>query len=249
MAKKTLTFGQSKPAASLGGNFGQSKPVASLGTKPKATNAFGAAMPQAGSPLMGAVSMLRDAPAAPAAPAANAGFDPLQDTTYLDTEARLRKARADTLSGVETAGKRDALDLKAAKDMLDETKGKTRTSTTRSANKQGLFYSGILGERLGDIDIDFGRRAAGLDTQFNDAEEARAKQTSEANSAFDSGIADAYKEALARYIEGAGNKPVDLPPETRFALNQADAKPVAAPSMAFNDAMRRQLQAWKGVKV
>jgi hypothetical protein len=148
------------------------------------------------------------APAAPAAPrdyAAEAAANPdvWKDSTYNTALANLLNQKVQGESQIETAGRRAVQDRDQNLGLLAEGRGKAKTQTTQSANNRGLFYSGILGKQLGDVDTDYGRREGDVNQSFTRGEEERATSRSSLLSGFDQAQREAAAQAVDRWVAAA----------------------------------------------
>lgn len=150
------------------------------------------------------------APPAPGVPAprdfareAAENPDVWKDSTYNTALANLLNQKTQGEAQLETAGRRAVQDRDQNLGLLKEGRGKARTQTTQSANSRGLFYSGILGKQLGDVDTDFGRREGDVNQSFTRGEEERAGSRSALLSGFDQASRDAQTQAVDRWIAQA----------------------------------------------
>lgn len=145
MARKKTLVGQLN-TRQVGAITGQAKPPAGFAA------AFGAA----------------PAPAAPTAPSV---FAP--DAQYLaEAGQRLQDRQAKT-NELNANTQTDSQDTAEAIRRLLQSRGEVETSTKQTANKQGLFYSGQLGKRLGDVAADFTRRQSDAQLALDRREAAR----------------------------------------------------------------------------
>lgn len=125
------------------------------------------------------------APGAPAAAGATGGggaagsggaqaatFTP--DAAYNAAVARLQFNATNSVADIDREqGFADSA-LATAKGRLAAERPKVEQSTREGANQQGLFYSGQLGKRLGDVATDFNQREADLQTEYQNASQSRA---------------------------------------------------------------------------
>lgn len=148
------------------------------------------------------------APTPLAAPAPAGGPDPAafeaeKDSAYNNAIASLLAGKSQGEQMIASNARRASEDRSKNLGLLGEGRSKTKTAETQSANKSGLFYSGILGKRLGDVDTDYGRRENDVNTAFARDEEGRAAQLAALTQSFASGQRDAYQGAWERYINAA----------------------------------------------
>lgn len=104
------------------------------------------------------------APAAPAAPGAApatpgaASGDPMakyKDSSYFSAIAQNIAKRTGGLAGLQESDSRLKADNATALQRLARNYAGQRQNLTEGANKSGLFYSGILGKRLGDAETNY----------------------------------------------------------------------------------------------
>lgn len=141
---------------------------------------------------------------APTAP----GKDPSTDSSWQDsgfnsTIANLLSQRDQGRSALVAAGRRAAEDRDRNTSLIGEGRAKAKTATTQSANKSGLFYSGTLGKNLGDVDTDYDRRTTDTNTAYTRGEEDRAAASAGLDSAFNQAQQAAAQQAIDRWIKGA----------------------------------------------
>lgn len=132
-----------------------------------------------------------------------------QDSAWSNAVADILKSRSEGTAAIDTAGRRAAEDKDRSLGLLGEAKGNALKSTTRGANRQGLFYSGILGSRLGDVEQDYGRRNTDVLSAFQRGEEDRASARTGLTSSLDEAERRARDEAVNRAMNRAGTAPVD----------------------------------------
>lgn len=95
-------------------------------------------------------------PGAPAAPAAPE--DPMakyKDSTYFSAVAQNIAKRTNSLAGLQEGDSRLKQDTATSLERLARNYAGQRQNLTEGANKSGLFYSGILGKRLGDAEVGY----------------------------------------------------------------------------------------------
>jgi hypothetical protein len=135
-----------------------------------------------------------------------------QDSAWSNAVADILKSRSEGTAAIDTAGRRAAEDKDRNLGLLGEAKGNALKSTTRGANRQGLFYSGILGSRLGDVEQDYGRRNTDVLSAFQRGEEDRASARTSLTSTLDDAEKRAREEAIARALGRASGAPVNEDP-------------------------------------
>lgn len=115
--------------------------------------------------------------AAPAAPAQRPtpGY---QDSTYLGSVQGLMDQINRQRTGITTQGERDDADFQTALTRLGEQRAQSLAGANVSANKSGLFYSGILGKARGDINH-------GYDQQTDDQTTAHDRNLSDRRAALE----------------------------------------------------------------
>lgn len=156
----------------------------------------------------------------PAAPVAKTAKDYLANpSTYRDSDwstamANLLNADQTGRSNLDTADRRAKGDRDENVSLLAEGKGKSRNATTQNANNQGLFYSGILGKRLGDVDTDYGRRTADVNKAFTQGTQDRATAHTNLGSTYAQGQTAATNQAIQRALARDAVAPVAEAPSS-----------------------------------
>jgi hypothetical protein len=111
--------------------------------------------------------------AAPGAPArTQAQFAP--DAQYLAEAAQRQFGRTTSLDQLTAEDDAQRNQTQEAIRRLMEDATTQRQSTTEGAAKQGLFYSGQLGKRLGDLESQLARQRADVQSQYDNGARARA---------------------------------------------------------------------------
>lgn len=112
------------------------------------------------------------ATAAPVAPARSpAVFTP--DASYIAEAAQQQFNRTNSVNQLNQQSEAERTNLQEAIRRIGEDAVGQRQATREGANKQGLFYSGQLGKRLGDLESAIARQRADLQTRFDQSEVAR----------------------------------------------------------------------------
>lgn len=110
--------------------------------------------------------------AAPVAPARTAAqFTP--DAQYIAEAAQQQFNRTNSVNQLNAQSESERSNLAEAIRRLTEDAVGQRQGVREGANKQGLFYSGQLGKRLGDLESQIARQRADLQSDFDQSEAAR----------------------------------------------------------------------------
>jgi hypothetical protein len=112
-------------------------------------------------------------PATPSAGSAAAAAPDPRDSTYYATSAQDLFNRNQKLGQIRSEGTQDAQDHAEALRRLVENQPKAIENARETYNKQGLFYSGKLGEREGDINTDYARQQGDMQKNFDRRDAAR----------------------------------------------------------------------------
>lgn len=194
-----------------------------------------------GSPAVQA-ALTGHAPAAPVSPAApggaappNPGGEP-RDGTYASTIAQNIFTRTQGRAGLERSDKRIGEDRTSALAQVARNYALQRQNINEGSNKEGLFYSGVLGKRLGDassvnrdqnlsIDRPADRALEDNQTARTDLDTQYGKQdvydsNVDPRTAYGLSGASAYDQAVGRF---AASNPV--PPQTSAAVPEGTPGP------------------------
>lgn len=95
------------------------------------------------------------------------------DSQYLADAAQRAFERQQKITQLNTESRIDTTDFNEALRRMTESRAGVEQQTRQTANKQGLFYSGQLGKRLGDVATDFTRRQSDAQLQYDRREAAR----------------------------------------------------------------------------
>lgn len=179
-----------------------------------------AAPPAPAAPAVPAVSTPRIAAPRPPATTPNP-----QDSRYTDALALLARQRDDAYTDLDTAGQRDDSALAQAIKQLAEQRTQTLDGTTRNANRQGLFYSGILGQRMDDVN-------KGYDTTLNEQQGAyRQRQADRATAR--KRVGDDYTDRERQAIQDAIDRQIQR--DLDAGLGQPDPEPDTPAAPAVQD--------------
>lgn len=175
------------------------------------------------------------APSAPAAPGAGApsatpgapaaGGSTLADDAQSAAERAALKFRTDNdRATIEQQGAYDRTDFQEALRRMATQRPKDERATREGANRQGLFYSGQLGKRLGELAVDYQRREGDARSEFDRREAAReaARRALESGMSIDDAAISAQ---LAERQVGRDAEAADA-----GGLVGPDALPVAGPA-------------------
>jgi hypothetical protein len=200
-------------------------------------------------PRPGASGLWPAAPPAPAAPAVAASGGPTAppDAGELGDDAQAAAARAQALfdrnqriGQLQQQGVYDSQDLAEALRRMHEQQPKDEQQTREGANRQGLFYSGQLGQRLGDLTTQYARREGDQQQNYQRREAARVAAIDALNqgaSVEDAGITAALLDRLtAGDVEAAGSSslvanPTAPAPPVPSVLKVAVPKPLRKPKL------------------
>lgn len=97
----------------------------------------------------------------------------LDDAQAAAARAQALFDRTQSLAGLQQQGIYDANDLAEARRRLLEQQPKDEQAAKEAANRQGLFYSGVLGKQLGDIETSYARQIADQQAAYARREAAR----------------------------------------------------------------------------
>lgn len=119
-------------------------------------------------------------PAPPAPPPAPAGppaaADP-RDSQYGDDVTRLVADNKNAQDDLTQQGQYDTQDHALQGERLARQRAASLVSTNQGANQEGLFYSGQLGKRRGQVEQGFNDQVFDANTAFERAAAARAQQS------------------------------------------------------------------------
>lgn len=113
------------------------------------------------------------ASAAPSAAAAPQDAPLVDDAAATVARAQDLFQRGQQLGELDTQGRYDKEDVAEALRRMAGQRPKDQQNTREGANQQGLYYSGTLGKRLDDLAVDYARREADQQRDFQRREEAR----------------------------------------------------------------------------
>lgn len=111
-------------------------------------------------------------PATPSAGSA-AAVDP-RDATYYAQSAQADFARNQKINQLTSEGSQDTQDHEEALRRLLENQPRAIQNAREQYNKMGLFYSGKLGEREGDLNTQYAQQRGDMDQSFERRQAARA---------------------------------------------------------------------------
>jgi hypothetical protein len=174
--------------------------------------------------------------AATAQAAATPGADPTSpmDSTLAEWMATHQAQRDQQLTANEQQGTSNLAAYQEALRRLNERQPIDEQNQRQSANKQGLFYSGHLGQSLGRLAQSYVERRADQRGTYDTAENARLAARGAIKSGYDIGEAAARAEAADRQIgsdtTAAGNNAL-VPNPDAVDPNAAPAAP-AVPTTA-----------------
>lgn len=175
-------------------------------------------------------------PPAPVAPPAPKPVPDVRDGTYQEALARLGRQRDDTLTDLTAAGQRDDQDVAAYIRQLAEARTGALTGTKTNANRQGLFYSGILGQRLDDTNKTYDAQQTEQQAAYARRQSDRATAQTRAGESYAEALRQAEREAVERQVQrdlesGLGvEEPAPTP--TPAVPVPAAARPKSPPSPA-----------------
>lgn len=178
------------------------------------------------------------APSAPAAapgasaPAAAPGANPYApDSTYYATDAKLNFDAQQGLNNLNQQSAYDKTDLTEALRRLLEQQPKDVQNAREAANRQGLLYSGHLGQQVGDINTGYVRSQSDQQQGYDRREAARAA----ARHAIEAGLPIDEAAALAASVDRSTVRDTGLadagalPAVTPLAPTPAAAAPPVKP--------------------
>lgn len=96
------------------------------------------------------------------------------DASYIAQAAQAQFNRTNQINQLNAESESQRSTLQESIRRLMENAVGQRQSTKETANKQGLFYSGQLGKRLGDLESQIARQRADMQSDFDAQERARA---------------------------------------------------------------------------
>lgn len=148
---------------------------------------------------------------------------PPLDATYFSEAALRAFQRRQRKQELDTEGSYDRTDLGESIRRLAEQRGETLQGTKETAAGQGLFYSGQLGKRLGQVETDFTRRQGDMQRDFDRREAGREA----ARAAIDSGAPLEEAAAAAAATDRQIQRDTEAADAGTLARNPAP-KPAAA---------------------
>lgn len=199
------------------------------------------------------------APAPEAAPdAAAAPASPI-DATYLAEEAQRQAKLAADHAQLVQEGAYDKQDLTEAIRRMAIAQGHDTEATRVTANKQGLFFSGQLGKRIGDVNTAYTQRQGDAQQGFDRREAARQAasaaldqgytldQASGLAASADRKVAADQQAALGGYL--VPDAPASSPQTPGPALPKVGvAKPKPKPKLATTGFNKKRQQSFKVVR-
>lgn len=184
------------------------------------------------------------APSAPAAPSAGGG-ELADDAQAAAARAQALFERSQRISALQQQGSDDATDLAEAVRRMREQQPKDEQSAKESRNRQGLFFSGILGKQLGDIATQYTRRQADEQTAFDRRQAARAAALSALEQgapiddfAITAALAD-RATARDQQLAGSGSLVANPEPVAVAPVAPVVKLPKASPAKAFQTIVKR----------
>lgn len=133
------------------------------------------------------------APAAPPAPDA-------RDSGYFGDVAKAQHQRDQTISGLNQQGAYDTADVQEALRRLGAQRPQDESSARVGANKQGLFYSSTLGNKVADIATSYSRQEGDINSAFTRREADREAARQAALTGYTDTEGDALRAAISRAV-------------------------------------------------
>lgn len=149
----------------------------------------------------------------------------MTDATYLADAALRAFKRRQELGQLALEDSHDSTDHQEAIRRLAEQRAPALQNTKQTANKQGLFYSGQLGKRLGEVERDFTRQEG---DQGRDYDRRRAAREA-ARRAIESGAPLEEAAAAAAAADRQIERDAERADENALAENAAPTAAPAAP--------------------
>jgi hypothetical protein len=98
------------------------------------------------------------------------------DAAYYETVAAAQQRRDQLMAENQATGERNATTRTAALQSLSAQQPRDTQTLQESRNKQGLYYSGRLGQDMSDLAASYATKRSGVETSFADAERQRLSQ-------------------------------------------------------------------------
>jgi hypothetical protein len=123
------------------------------------------------------------------------------DAAYYETVAAAQQRRDQLMAENQATGERNATTRTAALQSLSAQQPRDTQTLQESRNKQGLYYSGRLGQDMSDLAASYATKRSGVETSFADAERQRLSQ----QNALQADFANTEREARYGSVEPRGH--------------------------------------------
>lgn len=149
-----------------------------------------------------------------------------RDAAYYNAVAKLQFQANQQLAGLDQQDAYATADLRNALDRLHAQQPIAQQNTENTANAQGLFYSGQLGSRLGQLNAQYAQQEGDMDQNAQRAQAARAA----ARNAIQQGLPLSTAAALAAAVDRQSARDAANPPQDVTEPTAAPATPAAPPA-------------------